>query len=122
MKLHIALAAAAIAAIAQTATASDATDPATGPGNRVAELCGAGHVNEVAGPGDVEANPDGFYVNSLQEQISLDDARIVFSNVEAPYLCTRMAATPDMDTTNVILNGGLRVTSWLFVPSHPMGR
>lgn len=119
MKLINALTAFAIAFTAQGALASD--DATSRIDSRVAERCGADHVNEVASPDDVRANPDGFYVASLNEQVSLGDARIVFTTSDAgPYLCTRSAATPEMDTTNAILNADRRVTSWLFVPHHPM--
>lgn len=89
--------------------------------SRIASLCGADHSNEVAGAEDVRANPDGYYIASLQEQLTLGDPRIIQTNDTDAYLCTRPAATPEMDATNAALNEDARVTRWLFVPAHPMG-
>ncbi|WP_209427885.1 hypothetical protein [Pararhodobacter sp. SW119] len=119
MKIAIALAAFATAVVAQPAIAFDTPSPRAD--SRVSCLFGAGQVNEIGGPDDVRANPNGFYVIGLAEQIPLGDARIVFTNAASPHLCTRQSATPQMDTTNVILNANRRTTSWLFVPFHPMG-
>jgi hypothetical protein len=116
MKLFITLIAAAVAATAATALEKEVAQI----DSRVAELCGTGHVNEIAGPDDIRSNPDGYFVTSLNEQISLEDGRIVFTNAQAPYLCTRSAATPDMDMANVSKNADRRTTSWLFVPFQPM--
>ena len=120
MKILFALSAAAIAVTAQAATTFHT--PGARTDSRVADLCGAGHVNEVAAPDDVRANPAGFYVVSLNQQIPLGDPRLVFTNAEAPHLCTRAVATPGMDTANAISSGHRRITSWLFVRFHPMGR
>lgn len=120
MKLLTTLTAAAIAITAQGAFASDMETARID--SRVAERCGTDHVNEIAGPDDIRANPDGYYVASLKEQVSLGDARIIFTNADAPYLCTRPAAIPSMDTTTAILNAERRVVSWLFVERHPLAQ
>lgn len=120
MKLVTTLIAVIIASSAQVAIASEADGSQID--SRVSALCGSEHSNEIAGPNDVTANPDGYFVTSLNEQISLDDERIVFTNATAPYLCTRQVATPNMDATNVIQKADQRTTSWLFVPFHPLSR
>lgn len=84
--------------------------------SRIAELCGSDHVNEVASKDDVRSNPDGFYVTSLREQVSEDDPRIILSPVDDFYLCTRPAATPDMDATKALLSMHERAVKYLFVP------
>ena len=81
-------------------------------------LCGPGHVSETAGPSDVRHNPDGYYVASLQTQLSHGDPRIVHAVGETFHLCTRPAATPDMETTRAILLMNERVVSYLFVPTE----
>lgn len=106
-------AAVAIATFATTVFAAD---------SRVEILCGAEHTNEVASANDVRMNPDGYYVESLGEQLSLGDPRIVLTNGATPYLCTRSAATPAMDATNIALNEDVRVVRWLFVKPHPLGK
>jgi hypothetical protein len=102
-KLIIAL---ALASAAQTAAAAD---------SRIARFCGADHVNEVASADDVSANPAGYYVASLREQVYEGDPRIVLTTSDEFYLCTRTAATPDMDATKAILLMKERV-KYLFVP------
>ncbi len=84
--------------------------------SRVAKLCGPDHVNEVASEDDVRANPDGFYVASLREQLSEGDPRIFLTTSDAFYLCTRSAATPDMDTSKALLLMRERTVKYLFVP------
>ncbi|MEJ8560140.1 hypothetical protein QTO30_02035 [Yoonia sp. GPGPB17] len=111
----IALIATATIAFADGSTASDYAD------SRVIEFCGADHVNEMQAEDDVRANPDGYFVVSLQEQVSLGDPRIILTTADTPYLCTRSAATPDMDQTNALQNADTRVVSWLFVPARPNG-
>lgn len=81
-------------------------------------LCGAGHVNEVAA-GDVVANPDGYYVRSLRVQLSHGDARIVQAVGKEFHLCTRTAATPDMDAHKARLLMNERGVRYLFVPVCP---
>lgn len=88
---------------------------------RIAEYCGAGHINEIASDDDIRSNPDGFFVTSLGEQLSLGDARVILTNEDDPYLCTRPSATPDMDATQAALNKDKRIVRWLFVKSHPIG-
>lgn len=87
--------------------------------SRIAPLCGAGHVNELATQSGVKANPDGFYVVNLREQISHGDARIIVSDADGFYLCTRSAATPDMDTNKAMLLMNERTVKYLFVPNCP---
>jgi hypothetical protein len=84
--------------------------------SRIAQRCGLDHVNEIASETDVRANPAGFYVTSLGEQISDRDPRIILSPVAGFYLCTRVAATPDMDTTKALLLMQERTVKYLFVP------
>jgi hypothetical protein len=84
--------------------------------SRIAKLCGPDHVNEAASENDVRPNPAGFYVASLREQVSEGDPRIVLSNSDEFYLCTRPAATPDMDTSKALLLMHERAVKYLFVP------
>lgn len=104
-KLIIAL---ALLLAAQTAAKAD---------SRIAKLCGSDHVNEAASEDDVRPNPDGFYVTSLREQVREGDPRIILmSTSDEFYLCTRPAATPDMDTTKALLLMHERTAKYLFVP------
>jgi hypothetical protein len=84
--------------------------------SHIARLCGSDHVNEVASGDDVRPNPAGYYVASLREQISDGDPRIILSTSDEFYLCTRPAATPDMDTTKALLLMHERTVKYLFVP------
>lgn len=84
--------------------------------SRMAKLCGADHVNEVASVDDVRPNPDGYYVASIREQVSEDDPRIILTTSDEFYLCTRSAATPDMDASKALLLKRERVVKYLFVP------
>ena len=86
------------------------------PDSRIAEFCGPDHVNEAASPDDVSANPAGFYVTSLREQVYQGDPRIILTNGDAFYVCTRTAATPDMDPTKALLLMHERTVKYLFVP------
>ncbi|KQZ95336.1 hypothetical protein ASD64_18825 [Mesorhizobium sp. Root157] len=92
---------------AQTAAQAD---------SRIVKLCGPDHVNEAASRGDVRPNPEGFYVTSLREQVREGDPRIIVSTSDEFYLCTRPAATPDMDTTKALLLMHERTVRYLFVP------
>ena len=65
---------------------------------------------------DVVAYPAGYYVRSLKQQVSLNDPRIMLTTNDAFYLCTRPAATPDMDTTKALLLMHERTVKYLFVP------
>ena len=93
-----------------------ATQTAATADSRIAKLCGSDHDNEVASEDDVRPNPDGFYVTSLREQVSEGDPRIILSTGDEFYLCTRPAATPDMDTTKALLLMHERTVGYLFVP------
>lgn len=98
-----------------------ATSTAVKADSRIAELCGTDHVNEVASEVDVRPNPVGFYVASLGEQISDRDPRIILSTDDEFYLCTRTAATPDMDASKALLLMQERMVKYLFVPSIRRG-
>jgi hypothetical protein len=91
--------------------------------SRIAELCGPDHVNEVASDDDVRPTPGGYYVGSLREQVSEGDRRIIPSPSEEFYLCTRPAATPDMEMTKALLLMHERTVKYLFVPvTRPSAR
>lgn len=107
MKPMVFLAALAVVAATQSSAAAD---------SRVAMLCGSDHSNEAASPDDVRPNPDGFFVASIREQVSEGDLRIVRSTRDDFYLCTRAAATPDMDATKAFLLMKERTVKYLFVP------
>lgn len=99
-----------IALVIATTAAAHAED------SRIDGLCGAGHQNEAAAA-DVRSNPTGYFVAALGEQVPSDDPRIIRTNAEdAPYLCTRSAATPAMDATQAALAESKRAVKWLFVP------
>lgn len=100
---------AALALLAATSAKSETT---------IDRLCGAGHVNEAAA-GDVIANPDGYYVRSLRVQLSHSDVRIVQAVGDVFHLCTRTAATPEMDTGKAKLLMSERRVRYLFVPVCP---
>lgn len=80
------------------------------------ELCGHDHINETTGLDDVTSNPDGFYVRSLQTQLSFGDPRIVRAVGGAFHVCTRSAATPDMDSAGAFNLKTLHVVKYLLVP------
>lgn len=88
---------------------------------RISKLCGPDHLNEVASEVDVSPNPVGFYVTSLQEQVSDRDPRIILSTEDKFYLCTRTAATPDMDAAKALLLMQERTVKYLSVPSVRSG-
>lgn len=83
----------------------------------ISKHCGPGHVNEVASADDVSANPDGYYIRSLQEQVSHGDPRIVTAVGDVFYLCTGSAATPEMDAGRAALLMNERRVRYLFVPN-----
>ena len=105
MKAKLAIAAAAI--VSASASFAD---------SRIESLCGAGHLNEVAAADDVVSNPDGFYIRSLQTQISFGDLRIVQTTGSSFHLCTASAATPDMDSNKALLLMNERRVKYLFAP------
>jgi len=82
----------------------------------IGQLCGQDHINQTATPDDVMPNPDGYYVQSLQTQLSHGDPRIVQAVGESYHLCTRGASTPDLDTSRAIILENRRVITYLFVP------
>lgn len=84
----------------------------------VDSLCGADHVNETVA-GDILANPDGYYVRSLRVQLSHGDARIIQAVGDEFHLCTRTAATPEMDAGMAKLLMNERRVRYLFVPICP---
>lgn len=81
-------------------------------------LCGPEHINEAAGPNDIQENPDGYFIASLKSQLSHGDPRIVQAVGETFHLCTRPAATAEMDTTQASLLMDERTVSYLFVPTE----
>lgn len=89
---------------------------AAGADSRIAKFCGPDHVNEVASEDDVRSYPTGYYVVSLREQVSEGDPRIFLTDGDEFYLCTRPAATPDMDATKALLLMHERTVKYLFVP------
>ena len=84
--------------------------------SRIERFCGAGHENETASPWDVEANPDGYYVASLNAQISEGDPRIIITNDPGFHLCTTAVALPGMSENEIYRLQGKREVKFLFVP------
>lgn len=84
--------------------------------SRIETLCGVGHLNEVEAADDVLSNPDGFYIRSLQTQISYGDPRIIQTNGSSFHLCTASAANPDMDNNKALLLMNERRVTYLFAP------
>jgi len=80
------------------------------------QLCGQDHANQATTQGDVTSNPDGYYVRSLQTQLSHGDPRIVRAVGREYHLCTRPAATPDMDVNQAMFLKNGRVVKYLFIP------
>ena len=105
-----------IFALSMVAGAAQA-DTAVDAGTIIGRLCGQNQISHTAALGDVLPNPDGYYVRSLQTQISYGDARIVQAVGTAFHLCTRWAATPDMDASRAINLAGHQVVKYLFVPA-----
>lgn len=97
------------AALFLTAGAADAE-------SKIDTLCGQGHANEAASAADISANPDGYFIRSLEVQLRHGDPRLVLAVGDAYHLCTRPAATPEMDANRMILLAGERVVKYLFVP------
>ncbi len=85
-------------------------------GSRIDSLCGDGHVNEALADDDVSANPDGYYIRSLRTQLSHGDPRLITNVGTSFHLCTRAAATPDMDAGKARLLQDERAVRYLFVP------
>lgn len=79
--------------------------------------CGEGAINQAVSLGDVVANPDGYYVRSLRTQLSHGDARIRQAVGTTFFLCTRSAATPDMDVSGISNAAGRNEITYLFVPT-----
>ena len=84
--------------------------------SRIAALCATGHLDEVTAANDVMSNPDGFYIQSLQTQISHGDPRIIRTNTSGFHVCTASAATPEMDSSKALLLMDERRVTYLFVP------
>ena len=92
-------------------------------GSRIDALCGDGHVSEAIATDDVTANPNGYYILSLRTQLSHGDPRLVMNVGKAFHLCTRPAATPDMDAGKAGPLMKERAVRYLFVPmACPDGR
>ena len=88
---------------------------------RIGNFCGRDHVNEAASEDDIRPNPAGYYVASLREQVSEGDPRIVLTTSDGFHLCTRSAATPNMDSAKALLLMHERIVKYLFVPVVPRG-
>ncbi len=84
--------------------------------SKITELCGAEHINEIAAPGEVMSNPNGFYVKSLGVQLSLGDPRIVQAVGSEFHLCLRSAATPSNDASRAAILQDRQEVKYLFVP------
>lgn len=83
---------------------------------RIERFCGSGHINEMASVDDVKSNPDGYFVASLDEQVSEGDPRIILTNDSGFHLCTRRHTTPEMDANDVYRHDGNQTVKFLFVP------
>lgn len=92
------------------------TQPAASADSRIARFCGPDHDNDVASEDDVRPYPTGYDVVSLSEQVSEGDPRIFLTDGDEFYLCTRSAATPDMEATKALLLMHERTVKYLFVP------
>ena len=84
--------------------------------SKIDALCGPRHVNELTSDSDVLTNPDGYYVRSLGEQIRHGDPRLIQAVGTKFHLCTRSAATPDMDASRALPLMNERRVKYLFVP------
>ena len=84
--------------------------------SRITEVCGINHRNELVSFDDASANPAGHYIASLKVQLYRGDPRIIATNDDTFHLCTRSAATPDMEATRAILMMNERTVRYLFVP------
>ncbi|MDU8928983.1 hypothetical protein RXV86_16435 [Alisedimentitalea sp. MJ-SS2] len=84
--------------------------------SRIERFCGAGHENEITSLWDVKPNPDGYYVASLNSQISEGDPRIVLTNDPGFHLCTTGVALPGMPENEIYRLKGKRKVKFLFVP------
>ena len=80
------------------------------------QLCGQTHISQTNAQDDVTSNPDGYYVLSLQIQLSHGDPRIVQAVGKEYHLCTQSAATPEMNANRVFRLKNERVIKYLFVP------
>lgn len=89
-----------------SATAAMAAQP-THPDQRIAELCGVDHQNEIAQEGDGMLISDGYYIASMKVVLDPRDTRVVPGFVDAPYLCTEAREG--------------EVVQFLFVPSAEWG-
>lgn len=96
-----------------------ATASTAGAEGMVERLCGAGHANEAGSAITIQANPDGYFVSGLNEQISHGDPRLIMAVGQRFHLCTRSAATPEMDAAKATLLMGERRVKYLFVPNCP---
>ncbi|HKK30674.1 MAG TPA: hypothetical protein VKA18_09820 [Alphaproteobacteria bacterium] len=98
------------------ATGADAAQ--TGKSDpRIAELCGAEHRNELTDASDFMPNPAGFFIKTTSEQIDISDERIVWTNIEEPYVCSRPVASPMTHHAEALAAQGEREVRYLFVPN-----
>lgn len=79
--------------------------------------CGADHKNELATNQVVIENPDGYYLPDMQIQLSNGDPRIIRAVGSEFHLCTREAATPEMNITLLFSLPRKREVTYLFVPN-----
>lgn len=94
-----------------------ATSGVASADTRIDALCGEGHINEMVSAQDVTANPDGYFIKSLQTQISHGDMRLIKASTRGFHLCTRSMATPEMDTAMAMLLMDEVDVKYLFVPT-----
>lgn len=79
--------------------------------------CGLDHKNELAANQVISENPDGFYLPGLKTQLSHGDPRIIRAVGSEFHLCTRDAARPNMDATQLYTLTLKREVKYLFVPN-----
>jgi len=108
----------AIVLAATLVTGANAAQTVQDP--RISEFCGQTHQNELASPEEVRANPAGFYVEPTGEQIGASDPRLVFTNQETAYLCTRPVGHPMMHHAEALEAQGKRTVRFLFVPNDKL--
>lgn len=77
------------------------------------KLCGQ---DPITSAGDVQSNPQGYYIKSLGVEIKYGDPRVIPSASDQPFFCTRPAATPAMDDAAAAGKRRKRVVEYLFVP------
>ena len=107
----------AVALAILLATGADAAQPGKSD-PRIAGLCGAEHQNELTDASDFIPNPAGFFIKTKPEQIDVSDERIVWTNLDAPYVCSRPVSNPMMHHAEAVAAQGKREVRYLFVPNE----